>query len=188
MGRERGEAFLTPALDGAFRRGWQGPALLGSLRGVTAAEALVVPVGLRHGIWSITLHAAYWKYAVSLRLAAAGVRVEGVELGDGGRPREGFGRSPSNWPATPGRPDTRLWRGDVRLLSLWHARLIDAAGRLPERALDRVPPGGKSWTLRRMLLGAAAHDAYHCGQVQLIKRLVRSAARGGRAAPDILAR
>lgn len=32
-------------------------------------------------------------------------------------------------------------------------------------------PGGKRWTRGEMILGVAQHDAYHTGQIQLLKRL-----------------
>ncbi len=43
--------------------------------------------------------------------------------------------------------------------------------RLPLSALDRIPPQGRRWTYGQLLLGIAAHDAYHTGQIQLMKRL-----------------
>ena len=75
-----------------------------------------------------------------------------------------------------GEGNMKQWRADVDLLKTFHAGLVDAAARLSQKQLDSIPPGGKSVTLRPMLIGAAAHDAYHCGQIQLLKQLVR---RGG---------
>jgi len=41
----------------------------------------------------------------------------------------------------------------------------------PGRRLDAIPAGGKRWTFGELILGIAAHDAYHTGQIQLLKRL-----------------
>lgn len=164
---------LVLALDGAFHgRGWQGPTLLGSIRGVSPSEAVVVPAPLQHSIWGLVLHAAYWKYAVCYRIAKAGFRFESLDLDDAGAPS--FPRSPSNFPDPPESPGLQGWRQDILLLKHYHAALIEAARRLSKRQLDSIPPGGKRWTLRPMLSGVAAHDAYHCGQIQMIKRLIRS--------------
>ncbi len=42
---------------------------------------------------------------------------------------------------------------------------------VPMSALDLIPPAGRRWTYGQLLLGIAAHDAYHVGQIQLMKRL-----------------
>lgn len=163
---------LNLALDGAFHgRGWQGPTLLGSIRGVTPSEAVIVPPFLKHSIWGLVLHAAYWKYAVCLRISQTGFLFDTLPRSESGDLE--FPRSPSNFPSAPESPTAKLWRADVALLKLYHSALNDAASGLTKKRLDSIPPGGKRWTVRPMLLGVAAHDAYHCGQIQLIKRLIR---------------
>ena len=54
---------------------------------------------------------------------------------------------------------------------------------LAEERLGAVPPEGRRWTYGELVLGIAAHDAYHTGQIQLLKRLWQERAlleRGGR--------
>jgi hypothetical protein len=151
-------------LERAFRgKGWHGPTLLGSVRGVSPVEAAIVPARLKHSIWNLVLHAAYWKYAACLRIAKAGIR---------GLPTE-FPRSPSNFPALPKTPSAAAWREDVQLLKSQHEHLICAVGQLTGKQLNSIPPGGRSRKLREIIVGVAAHDAYHTGQIQLIKRLIR---------------
>jgi len=163
---------LVLSLENAFHgRGWQGPTLLGALRGVSPDRALIAPKPLKHSIWQLALHSAYWKYAVCLRITKSGVMLKGVELDSDGRPV--FPRTPSNFPEPPAHPTPRGWREDVALLKSFHAALVDGVSRVTERQLDAIPPDGKSWPLRSIIAGAAAHDAYHCGQIQLLKRLVR---------------
>jgi hypothetical protein len=151
--------MLLETLDHAFAgKGWHGTTLSGSLRGMTPAQALKRPARGRHCIWEIVLHTAYWKYAVWCRLT-------------GVRPPGGFPRRPSNWPAIPRPATAEAWRGDVRLLKAMHGELRKAvAGLSPQRLAARTPSG--AWRVAEMVHGAAAHDAYHTGQIQLLKRLI----------------
>ena len=150
--------LLLEILGQAFdQRSWHGTTLRGSLRGVTAAEALWRPARGRHNIWELTVHAAYWKYAVRRRLA-------GDAVGS-------FARKPSNWPEVPTTPDVRAWKGDIRLLEAEHRLLREVVGSLAPAKLDDHSPQGV-WTNAEEIRGVAAHDLYHTGQIQLIKKLM----------------
>jgi uncharacterized damage-inducible protein DinB len=153
--------LLVGNLDHAFGgRGWQGTTLTGALRGVTPARALWRPGRKRHSVWDLVLHTAYWKYVVRCRIT-------------GVRPPGGFPRAPSNWPETPARPDAARWRADLRLLKRTHAELRAAVAALAPRKLAARSPKG-TWTYAEMIYGIAAHDIYHTGQIQLIKRMAVS--------------
>jgi hypothetical protein len=150
--------LLLEIVDQAFdRKGWHGTTLRGSLRGLTFEEALWRPAPGRHNIWELAIHAAYWKYAVRRRLA--------------GGPAGSFARKPSNWPAVPDSPDAAAWKRDIRLLESEHQLLRDAVRTLPPARLSRLSPQGV-WTMAEEIHGIAAHDLYHTGQIQLIKRLM----------------
>lgn len=139
-------------------RAWHGGVTpVGALRGVDAVQARWVPGPRRHGIWALTLHIAYWKYAVRRHLEGRAI------------PR--FPRNPANWPAVPARADEPAWRADRALLAEEHRRFIAAVARFDGAKLHRRPPGGKRWTYGDLILGVLAHDAYHTGQIQLLKRL-----------------
>lgn len=151
--------LLLEILDQAFnRKGWHGTTLRGALRGVTPAQALWRPGPHRHNIWELTLHTAYWKYAVWRRLA--------------GESTGSFDRSPSNWPEIPAATDLRAWKRDVALLDAEHAKLREVVRRLRPSTLKTRSPRGV-WTAAEEIHGVAAHDLYHTGQIQLIKRLMR---------------
>lgn len=150
--------LLLDILDQAFdAHGWHGTTLKGALRGVTAKQALRRPGPRRHNIWELVLHCAYWKYAVARRLA--------------GRKRGSFPRRPSNWPRLPARPDEAAWRADVDLLVDQHAALRGVVAGLNESKLDAPSPRG-TWKNHDQIHGIAAHDLYHTGQIQLIRRLL----------------
>ena len=151
-------ALLVSAIQPRSGQGWHGgPTPLGALRGVTAAQAAWRPGPRRKSIWTLTLHIAYWKYAVRRLL-------------DGGD-RGAFPRSPSNWPEAPERGDQRSWTADIALLREEHGRLVKAASAVDPTVLGRRPPTSKRWTYGELLVGIAMHDAYHTGQIQLVKRL-----------------
>ena len=151
------------------RRSWHGgPTPVGALRGVTAEQARWVPTPSRKSIWQLTLHVAYWKYAVRRHL----------EEGSIAR----FPRKPANWPSVAPGADAAAWAWDVALLKDEHQRLLEALRRVRRWPLDRIPPEGRRWTYGELLLGIAVHDAYHTGQIQLLKRLWQERARLGRRA------
>lgn len=150
--------LLLEVMDQAFdRKSWHGTTLRGSLRGVTPENALWRPAADRHNIWELTLHAAYWKYAVRRRLA-------GEAIGS-------FDRRPSNWPAIPEPPNQRAWKRDVAFLEDEHRKLRAVVAGLRPAQLSLQSPRGV-WTNMQEIHGVAAHDLYHTGQIQLIKRLM----------------
>jgi uncharacterized damage-inducible protein DinB len=142
-------ALLLNLLDEAYeKKAWHGPNLKGSLRGVTPAQAAYRPGSGRHSIRELTLHAAYWKYAVWRRLT--------------GERRGSFPIEGSNWFARRKPPSEAEWRADRALLDAQHRRL-----RACVAALRQPPPR----VLERQIYGVAAHDLYHTGQIQYLKRL-----------------
>jgi hypothetical protein len=143
---------LILMLEVAFRKqAWHGPNLRGSLRGVTAGQALWRPSPERHSIWELTLHTAYWKYAVRRRL---------TNQKRGSFPREG-----SNWFRPPEEASQKSWANDVQLLVNEHKLLISA--------VQSLQPADLNGDNLRYIHGAAMHDVYHAGQITLLKRLQR---------------
>ncbi len=136
-----------------------GPTPIGALRGVDARLAHRRPAPGRHSIWELALHVAYWNYAVRRRLSRRG-----------DEPR--FPRSPANWPAPPPRPDPRRWAEDRALVALEHRRLAEVLRAFPPSLLASTVPSKKRWTYAEMLVGVLVHDAYHTGQIQLLKRVL----------------
>lgn len=139
---------------------WHGGATpLGSLRGVSPEEAAWRPAAQRHSIWELTLHLAYWKYAVLRRID--------------GSPRGGFPRQPSNWPRVPDPPAATAWRRDRALLKSEHEKIVATVRELDPSRLDQETPGSGAYRYADLLYGVMLHDTYHVGQIQLLKRLYR---------------
>lgn len=146
---------LVHNLDQAFdARAWHGTPLGRTIRGMTARQALWRPAAKRHNIWEILLHTAYWKYMVRRRLTRT--------------PGEAFPRPGPNWPRLPAPANDRAWARDVKLLRDQHMQLVQTVARFPSARLYRRR--GR-WSPLEQILGIAAHDLYHCGQIRLLKRL-----------------
>ena len=148
--------FILLLDEGFNKAAWHGPNLLGSLRGLSVPQLLYRPLSSGHNIWELAVHCAYWKYAVRNRL------VQGKR---GAFPLEG-----SNF--FPRREGLTLadWKKDLVLLKQQHADLRATILSLSPRAYDHRVEGSKH-TVRRTVLGVAAHDIYHAGQIALLKRL-----------------
>jgi hypothetical protein len=144
--------LVLALLDEAYeKKTWHGPNLRQSLKGVTAKQAAWRPAPGRHNIWEVTLHAAYWKYAVRRRI-------------EGGK-RGSFALKGSNFFARPekGKLTDAAWRADKRLLDREHRALQESVAKVL-----RTPRAAK---LLPQLYGVTFHDIYHAAQIRLLRRL-----------------
>ena len=146
-------------LDSAYDHvSWHGPNLRGAIRGVTPSEAAWRPRPNRHNIWELVVHAAYWKYVAWRRLTGA--------------KRGSFPLQGSNWMTRPtDSPRLKAWKHDIALLEDAHRMLRQSVAALRPADLSRKPEGSTVSTLA-LVAGVAAHDLYHAGQIQLLKRLM----------------
>jgi hypothetical protein len=153
---EESKSLLLLLDEGFNKAAWHGPNLLGGLRGATVPELLYRPRKDGHNAWELAVHCAYWKYAVRNRLTA----------GRRSRfPLEGSNFFPRNRGLT-----LSDWKEDLALLRQQHALLKQTVRGLdPGTYGDRIP--GKKHTVRRLVLGIAAHDIYHAGQISLLRRM-----------------
>ena len=103
--------------------------------------------------------AAYWKYAVSRRFT--------------GEARGSFPLKGSNWFARPQAATEKEWRADVGLLDQMHRLLRECVQNLSPSDLARTPKGSKVRN-EFILTGIAAHDLYHAGQIQVLKKLSKA--------------
>ena len=163
------EAALTPAilrdaLNEAYAGpAWHGPSVRAALRGVRADEALARPAGVHNSIWELALHLAYGRHLVIGRIAAAGGRGAADDL-----PAFPHRLRAPWWPVLPSETDERAWRATLALLDASHRRLLDAvAGMTP--AVLRTRRRGRRHTIAQEVLGVALHDAYHAGQIRLVR-------------------
>ena len=149
--------LLLFVLDQAFdEKAWHGPNLRGAIRRVSADQAAWRPGPKRRSIAEIVIHAAYWKYAVRRRLR--------------GDKRGSFPLKGSNWFTVPDPLGDEDWREFVKLLDAQHCELREVVAAYPVVRLHDPSPGSR-FTAIGLITGIAAHDVYHAGQIQLLKRL-----------------
>ncbi len=152
-------SLLLQLIDEAYKkRTWHGSNLRGSLRGLSAEQALWRPSPARHNIWELVVHAAYWKYTVRRRLL--------------GEKRGSFPLEGSNWFPRSDSANAKAWKKDLLLLDESHRSMRAAIASLPESKLNIKPPNSK-YTNAAVIYGIANHDIYHAGQIQLLKRLMK---------------
>jgi len=145
--------LVLALLDEAYeKKTWHGPNLKQSIKGVTAKQAAWRPRPGRHNIWEVTLHAAYWNYALRRR-------IEGGKRGSFVLKGSNFFTRPE-----PGKLNEAAWKNDKRLLEREHRAMRQAAAKVL-----RAPRGAK---LIPQLYGIAYHDIYHAGQIRLLRRLM----------------
>jgi uncharacterized damage-inducible protein DinB len=143
---------------------WHGESTRAILAGVTARDAASRPIPSAHTIWEILLHMTAWTREVTLRLRE----------GHGGVPKDG------DWPAV-GPTSHEAWLEALDQHERAHRDLLQAladapASRLPERyGVERDKALGTGETFTVMLHGIAQHDAYHSGQISLLKKARRGA-------------
>ena len=154
----------TSALADDWRRScwtdpWHGPSLGTLLRDVEAQTAAAHPIAGGHSIWEVVLHLTAWTAEVARRLEGHAPAI----------PSEG------DWPA-PAEADAAHWHAALDALADAQARFeaqLSAfpASRLPERVGgDRDAPLGTGVSFQGMISGALQHNAYHGGQIALLRR------------------
>lgn len=122
-----------------------------ALRGLSLEEARWTPGRGVHSVWEQINHVAYWKRYVLARVL--------------GRSRQ----TNQAWPPA-GRSDAELHRAVAGLERL-HRDLDAAIRTLSSEAYEAG--GGPRYSATQLLLGEAAHDAYHTGQILLTRKLYR---------------
>jgi uncharacterized damage-inducible protein DinB len=135
---------------------WHGPSRASVLADVTLEEAARQPSAHGNGIWALVLHMRAWTDEVARR----------VREGNPGEPVDG------DFPPVPA-PSLASWRDSLDALERAHRDVVDAVRQAGAKRLDeRI---GTGQTCRVMLHGLAQHDAYHTGQIAILKRIYRDA-------------
>jgi uncharacterized damage-inducible protein DinB len=142
---------------------WHGPSRAAVLADVTAVEAARRPPGGAHSIWELVLHMAGWTSEVARRLRGGAPQL----------PPEG------DWPAVPATPTEAEWSAAKHRLDAAHQDLASALATFPAERLselvkaNRDAPLGAGKSYGATLRGVLQHDAYHTGQIAILKRVLR---------------
>ncbi len=145
---------LADQLERSFRGGaWHGPSITEALDGVDAGLARWRPAGDAHSIAEIAGHLTFWIDAGRRRME--GERVIEVE------PEVDFPQG--------GAASEEAWRASLATLAQAHRRLHAALLALDDERLDDAVAGADP-TVRGQLLGLLQHNAYHAGQIGVLKK------------------
>jgi uncharacterized damage-inducible protein DinB len=136
---------------------WHGSSLTAILAGVSASDAAAHPIAGAHSIWEIVLHVTAWKNEARRRLSGA----------PAAEPEEG------DWPQV-GDVSAGQWTETRDRLDRAQKDLVTAVRQLPEARLfepnDRRGPQSSDVIHYVLLHGAIQHDAYHAGQIAVLKK------------------
>lgn len=155
-----------PALAALLRKGyfsdpWHGPATVDLLFDVPFAAAAARPIPDGHSIWEIVLHMTAWQREVIRRLG--GAEPQSPEEGD--------------WPPPP-EFDQRSWDAARADLGASLEQLASAVAALSDKELRvlvgplRDPALGSGTTRAEMVAGVLQHNAYHSGQIALLRKAI----------------
>ncbi len=158
MERDRLNQEIVDAWDGDP---WHGTPINAILEGIDAAQAAARPIKQAHTIWETVLHMTGWTREVAHRIAG----------GKAGEPETG------DWPEVT---DTSrdAWQAARRDLGAAHEELRRAIKKLDDDTIMAPPnvprdrAAGTGTTIYRLVHGLVQHDAYHAGQIVLMKKLV----------------
>lgn len=142
---------------------WYGDPSDKILAGITAAEAARRIAPDTHTIWEIVLHMTAWTETVAERVRGLGAKAP--ERGD--------------WPAMPADPSADAWVRTLGDLEKARQSLLAEIEATHEEEIQihvrsHSPPFKDTGISRAgTVAGLIEHDAYHLGQVALLKRAVR---------------
>lgn len=140
---------------------WHGDALMDLVGDVSAEQAAARPVEMAHSIWELVLHITAWTEIARWRL-----------VGD----PKGDPTTEEDWPPVRDQ-SAEAWRGAVERMKEAHRELAADVAKLGDSDLiGRVP--GKDHTVLTMVHGIVEHDAYHGGQIAILKKGLETGARG----------
>jgi uncharacterized damage-inducible protein DinB len=132
---------------------WHGPALADLLGDVPAADAAARPVPTAHSIWELVHHVTAWVAIVRQRLGPTPTPEPTPE---------------EDWPPVR-EASADAWRTAVERLKEAHRELAADVAALDDAALrERVT--GRDYSVQVMIHGVIEHDAYHGGQIAILKR------------------
>jgi uncharacterized damage-inducible protein DinB len=141
---------------------WYGTALSKLLANVTAAQAAAHPIAGAHSIWQEVLHLITDR-RVSCRLLQ-GETVAAISE------EENWPEPASHDPAAhdPAAHDPAAWQQTLGELARTQTALLAALDRLADDRLEENAPE-KPYSLYVLLHGIIHHDAYHAGQIALLR-------------------
>jgi len=130
---------------------WIGVNFKDALHEVSAAKALENGSGKTNSIWQLVSHIIYWRTSVVNRLNGS---MDSPPFPDFLLPEAG---------------DEEHWRQTLHDFEAAYHSLRNAIHNIAEDHLDKPSPK-PSQTYYQLMMGCLQHDAYHLGQIVLLKK------------------
>lgn len=153
--RDRLEEQLRFVFEG---EAWHGPSVMEALSDVNAALAAEHPIDGAHSVWELVQHLT-WTYGLVLRKLT----------GDSGGPA-----ATSDWSPVPSPASEEDWAAAIATLRELNAQVRRAVAGFPHDRLDSAPAGEPRYPAYTLFMGLTQHDAYHAGQIVLLKRAAQA--------------
>jgi uncharacterized damage-inducible protein DinB len=122
------------------------------LHGVDAEKAMKNISGKTNSIWLLVAHVIYWRTSVVNRLTGSG----------NPPPFQDF--------HLPDEPNEENWNQALHDFEAAYHLLRNAIHHFHEENLDKPSPK-KEQTFYELMIGCLQHDAYHLGQMMLLKKV-----------------
>jgi uncharacterized damage-inducible protein DinB len=149
---------LADQLERSFRGGaWHGPSVSEALDGVDAALAARRIAPGAHTIAELAGHIAFW-------IGESSRRIDGTPSGSV--------TDEQNFPSRAAGDDA-AWRRTLAELEAAHRSLHATVLALTDERLDGAVAGSDP-TMRGLLLGLVQHNAYHAGQIVVLRKVAEA--------------
>ncbi len=130
---------------------WIGVNLKSALAGVNADTAAFKRNGSGNNIWQLVNHLIYWRKTVMIRLSGKNERPDQTDF------------------YFPEKRTEALWLATISDFEKLSVDFINAIKAFDETQLDTASPK-EGQTYYQLLMGCLQHDAYHMGQMVLLKK------------------
>ncbi len=145
---------LTKLLNDHFNgRPWIDTTILGELKKLTAKQALLKPAGL-NSVWETVNHMISWRRALIGRVMGKPVKY-----------------SKDNFFSEVKNKSHEAWRKTLAELKSSQKEIITFLKKQDDSLLETVSPTS-GYTYYELVNAILIHDAYHTGQIVLLKKLI----------------
>jgi len=155
----RSEKLSIELYNSVFGDPWHGSSVKDILEKISLEKTFLKPISSAHNIIELTLHLDAWTEEI-LNRVNGNISTE-PSMGD--------------WP-TPKDKTKEYWLAVKQKLLSDTNKLINAIKNFPETKLDKIIGGernaqlGTGFSFEGLIIGLVQHNAYHSGQIALLKK------------------
>ncbi|MHB8906440.1 MAG: DinB family protein [Melioribacteraceae bacterium] len=155
----RAENLSNELYNSIFGEPWYGSSAMSILQEISVEQAFRKPIPSAHNIIELTLHVTAWIEETLSRFN--GNKPSEPQIGD--------------WPI-PENKTEEYWNTVKRNLYDVTNKLISVVQKFPEEKLEKIVGGerniplGTGFSFEGLILGLVQHNAYHLGQISLLKK------------------